>query len=90
MLGCINRGRVEVLKKALIITKTPATEPETEMIKKVIPKFLADKFGSDCQLYKKVIVNPNIEISYALVSPASQLVWALDYDPILIPTGKYL
>lgn len=90
MMGCINRGRTDILKETVILSKTPATQQQAEAVKSILPPSFADRLSSDCQLFKCVIINPNVELSYALVSPASQLVWALDYDPLLNPSGRYL
>jgi hypothetical protein len=87
-LAYLARGKTQLFTQASIISKATPNQPETELIQRIMPgKY---QLGPDCQLYKGVLINPNVQLSYALISKDSKLIWAVDYDEILLPTGRYL
>jgi hypothetical protein len=77
-LTYLTRARTQLFTQPVIINKSLPNPSEVERIQRILPGRY--RIGPDCQLFKSVLINPNVELSYALITSDSRLIWAVDYD----------
>lgn len=62
----LTRGNTHIFTQASIISKTTPNQSEIDQVKRIIPERYV--LGLDFQLYNAVLINPNVQFSYALIS----------------------